>query len=264
MRLETEKNAAIKAAIAFAAIAATVLLLLSACSSSLDVRVSGDAAAFESAAFSAGFSPAAERLAQAFLGQEAVFDRAAIEKAFDTIDFPSPASVRVQGDGDKRLEIEFSRINLDSGIFTTLTDGDTKVFDIDAGEKRLVITLSRETVAKTIAALPAELFEYADLLMAPVLTGESITEEEYLALIGAAYGPQAASELESCSFRLAVQCPAEVVRASAREFAGGALSGSAAPAAGVEAEASGSEARFIIPAAKVFALSYPLQLEVWW
>ena len=263
MRLESKKACKRgEAALCVTFLAGLLAALLSACSSSLDARLSADSASFESAAFTAELSPAAKRLAQAFLGQEAVFDKERIEEAFAAIDFPSPASVSVDGDGGGQLKIEFSRINLDEGIFLSLADGGTRAFSLDAGEKTLAITLTRETIAKTIAALPNELFEYADLLMAPVLTGERMSEEQYLSLIAAAYGPQAAAELKGRSFELTVQCPGKVTAASAREFAAGALGGASSPAADVQAESKGNIARFSIPAVKVFVLSSPLQLVV--
>ena len=258
MLLESKK--AYTAALAF--FFAVQALLLSACSSSIAATLSESGASLARAAFSAEFSPAAERVAQSFLGQEAAFDKAAIENAFAAIEFPSPASVAVEGNGLGSLKIEFSKINLDEGIFLNLTDGNTRAFNLDRRAERFTITLTEETIAKTVAALPSELFEYADLLMAPVLTGEVMTEEEYLSLIAAAYGPQAATELKACSFELTMQCPGEVVGASAREFAGGSLGGASSPASDVKAAASGREAHFAIPAVKVFALSCPLQLVV--
>ena len=258
MLLESKKTQG-KAAALLSAVAA---LLFSACTSSIAVTLSESGSSLASAAFSAEFSPAAERAAQAFLGQDAVFDKAAIERAFAAIDFPSPTTVSVEGEGLGRLKIEFSRINLDERIFLNLTDGNTRAFNLDRRAKRFAITLTKETIAKTVAALPSELFEYADLLMAPVLTGESMSEEEYLGLIAAAYGPQSATDLKACSFELTVQCPGEVVAAFTREFAGGSLGGASSPAADVDAAASGAEARFTIPAVKVFALSSPLQLVV--
>ena len=261
MLLENKKGQCNAAAHICAAAAA---LILSACTTSLEARLSDGSASIESARLSAGFSPAAERVAQSFLGHGAVFNQAAIESAFDAIEFPSPASVAVEGAGGDQLKLEFSRINLDEGIFLTLTDSGTKAFDLDAKKKSLVITLTEETIAKIVAALPQELFEYADLLMAPALTGERMTEDEYLSLIAAAYGPQATADLKSCSFAIAVQCPGEVIASSAREFADGSLGGASSPAAGVDAAASGAEARFAIPAVKVLALSCPLQLEARW
>ena len=246
-----------KAAILCSAAAA----LLSGCASSLDEKLSDNSPSLERAAFSAELSPVAERIAQSFLGQEAVFDSAAIEAAFAAIAFPSPKSVSVGNEGE-RLRLDFLGINLDEGIFLELNDGGTRAFSLDAGKGSLVITLTKEIVAKTTAALPAELFEYADLLMAPVLTGERMTEEEYIGLIAAAYGPQAAAELRTCAFELAVQCPAAVTRASAREPASLSLGAAYGPASGVRATSSGAQARFLIPAAKVFALSSPLQLVV--
>lgn len=247
-----------------AALCAAAAIALSACASSLSLQVAGNSLSLEGASFSSELSDAAQRLSATFLGQEAIFDKKTIEEAFAAIDFPSPAAVTVEGEGGERLRLEFSTINLESGIFLKLTDGDAKAFDLDAGKKRLLVTLTRETVAKTIASLPDELFEFADLLMAPVLTGERMTEEEYLILIAAAYGPQAARELEACSLLLTVRCPDDVIEASAREFAGGALGGNPVHADDVAVKAKGAEASFAIPAVKFFTLSSPLQLEVRW
>ncbi len=245
-------------------VAAIVALVtaLSACSASFGARISADGDSFESAVFSASLSPLAERLAQSFSGRQTAFNKQRIENAFASIDFPSPASVSIKNDGSQRLEMEFGRISLDSGIFLTLVDGNTKAFDLD--ENRLLVTLSRKIIAKTIQALPKELFEYADFLMAPVLTGGYLSEDEYIDLIAAAYGPQAASELKSCSFTLSVQCPSRVIEASAREFPSTTLSGRPIRASGVQAQPRGNEARFVIPAVKLFTLSSPLQLEVRW
>ena len=259
--LSENKKPHLKAALLCAAAAAATFF--AACTSSIEARLSGASPALESAAFSAEFSPTAERIARTFLGQEAVFDKPSIEAAFAAIAFPSPASVSV-GNAGERLRMDFLRINLNEGVFLELADGDTRAFNLEPERKRFAITLTKEIVAKTIAVLPQELFEYADLLMAPVLTGERMSEEEYLDLIAAAYGPQAAAELKACAFELTVQCPAKVTAASAREFAAGTLGGASSPASDVEAAAQGNDARFAIPAVKVFALSSPLELVAEW
>ncbi|MBR5645093.1 MAG: hypothetical protein IKX23_00445 [Treponema sp.] len=48
---------------------------------------------------------------------------------------------------------------------------------------------------------------FMDLLMAPVFTGEEMTDSEYISLIGSVYGKSVAEELKSSSFKLTLKNP---------------------------------------------------------
>ncbi|QTQ17077.1 hypothetical protein [Treponema parvum] len=60
----------------------------------------------------------------------------------------------------------------------------------------IALKLSPETLQSLLKIMPQDLQTCADLLMAPVFTGEAMTQKEYKELIGSVYGQEIASELE--------------------------------------------------------------------
>lgn len=83
-----------------------------------------------------------------------------------------------------------------------------------AGQRKLVLTISPEVLRQVMAIVPAETAEYVDLLSAPILTGETMTAEEYADLIGVIYGDSVARELRQAKVRILVTAPAEVQSAT--------------------------------------------------
>ncbi|TYT79395.1 hypothetical protein [Treponema phagedenis] len=74
--------------------------------------------------------------------------------------------------------------------------------------------LAPEDLKEIHALLPDESKEYADLLMAPVFTGEELSVDEYKAVVFSAYGEKIAKELTQSSFDFTIRCPGKVQTAS--------------------------------------------------
>lgn len=83
-----------------------------------------------------------------------------------------------------------------------------------AGQRKLVLTISPDVLRQVMGIVPAETAEYMDLLSAPILTGESMSAVEYADLIGVIYGDSVAKELRQANVRILVTAPAEVQAAT--------------------------------------------------
>ncbi len=79
-----------------------------------------------------------------------------------------------------------------------------------AGQRKLVLTISPDVLRQAMAVMPQETAEYLDLLSAPILTGEQMSAAEYLDLIAIIYGDTIAKELRSAQVRILVTAPAPV------------------------------------------------------
>lgn len=96
--------------------------------------------------------------------------------------------------------------------------------------------LSPRVFAALLGRLPADTAAYADLLMAPVITGEELSQEAYLSLIAAVYGSGAASTLALSSVTVEITAPSAVVSA-------------AVSLAGADTDIRGSTALYTVPLA---------------
>ena len=161
---------------------------------------------------------------------------------------------------EKLIEQIFGKIPLEShAVFQTGTGG-ARAFDLRPAEKTLNIRLTRGNVRQIADLLPAELFAYSDLFMAPVLTGEQLSENEYTALIGAAYGPRAEQEMREAVFTLTAECPAAVTEATALIQTGAGFQ----DAPDIQVETNGGQVCFRIPVARLLCLTQPVSLSVRW
>jgi hypothetical protein len=114
----------------------------------------------------------------------------------------------------------------------------------DAGGKAL-IKIDREKGPAFIAFLSQELSDYLSTLMAPIVTGEALTQGEYLELVGSVYGAEIAREIGAArvAIRLRFPQPLSSVR-------GGS--------------AAGNQASFDTPLAAFLVLEKPLVFEIEW
>jgi hypothetical protein len=114
----------------------------------------------------------------------------------------------------------------------------------DAGGKAL-IKIDREKGPAFIALLSQELSDYLSTLMAPIVTGEELTQEEYLELVSSVYGAEIAQEISAArvAIRLSFPQPLSSVR-------GGS--------------AAGNQARFDTPLVAFLVLEKPLVFEIEW
>ena len=78
----------------------------------------------------------------------------------------------------------------------------------------MTLLLSPQNIQKVVSLMPDETAIYTDLLVAPVFTGEEMTQEDYIELIAIAYGGQAAAELAASEIKLKFTLPGTITSAS--------------------------------------------------
>lgn len=249
------KNTTLCSALLMAALLFTAIFF-SSCSPSLTVRLqngpTANAPVSAKAAFSAALSPTAETIlrrlsannsasegANTATSTQPLFDAPSIRQSLtqtgmtvESVSIPSPGAVS--------LSLSIPSLN---GILAN-------AFTIENGGKSLLITLSKESVSRTLALLPPETADYLELLMAPVYTGEEMTTAEYQDLIGAAYGKTLASELAKSVLTLTVYAP-QPVKTVSSDIPGTAVLRSGA-------------AIFTVPLASVLVLENPITLHAAW
>lgn len=171
-------------------------ILLTSCGCDIILKPAADGAeftillSFEKAftdTFSALFPPDNEN--------QLLFDEAQIKQTLETTGFEK---VSVKNTSQNSLHIS-GKINK-NGENPAVGSGIVEF--ADSGNIRL--SFSAETLQKLYELLPFELKSYIDMLMAPSFTGEEISDEEYLDLVGTVYGEKVADELKDASVRFTV------------------------------------------------------------
>jgi hypothetical protein len=225
-----------------AALAAGCILLQVSCSPAVVVAVRPDSSG--TASVSTDMSPTAENLVRRFSsGTETsttgMYDREQISVALaqagfrvDSLNFPTRTAFA--------LGVSFA--NLKGFPATSVS--------VQSSPRSVRATLSRDTLAEAVSLMPAGTRDYLDLLMAPVLTGESMTASEYEDIIGAAYGKTLAAELKRSVFTLTIRCPEPITAARSE--------GSAQPVV------NGNSAIFTLPLSTILTLEEPVTLRASW
>ena len=80
--------------------------------------------------------------------------------------------------------------------------------DLIAQDKnKLVVTLSPESLQNISKTLGEETRSFLDLFMAPVITGEKMTDEEYLDLLESVYGKEITNDIKKASIKFTMTVP---------------------------------------------------------
>jgi hypothetical protein len=138
-------------------------------------------------------------------------------------------------------DIQISRID----EFLSLPGGGGRFISYTPVPGRLSVTLDRNSGPRIIALLSAEAVDYLSALMAPVVTGEDLSREEYLKLVASVYGKAIADEIAAARLSLSVDFPGPL-----QSVRGGTF--------------SGRRAEFLVPLADLFVLDRPLEYEARW
>ncbi|MDR3115909.1 MAG: hypothetical protein LBU25_10370 [Treponema sp.] len=109
----------------------------------------------------------------------------------------------------------------------------------------LRIALDRDSGPRLLTLFSPEVRDYLSALMAPVATGESLSQKEYLALVQSVYGKALADELTAARIQVAIDFPGSI----------SAIQGGRAAA---------NRAEFTIPLGDMLVLDRPLLYEVSW
>jgi hypothetical protein len=78
---------------------------------------------------------------------------------------------------------------------------------IDYEPSSFQITLSSDTIPEILTLVPGDTIEYLDFLIAPLFTGERMSESDYKELIASVYGQTIARELSESAFELVINAP---------------------------------------------------------
>ena len=134
---------------------------------------------------------------------------------------------------------DFLAIASSSGDFINFEQG------TPAQGGRCSINLSLASGPQIIALLSSEIGEYLAALMAPLATGERLTQVEYLNLVTSVYGRGIADEIAQAGIRVTIELPGQV-----QSVRGGTF--------------SGRNAEFAIPLLDLLVLETPLSYEIRW
>lgn len=120
---------------------------------------------------------------------------------------------------------------------------------VSMGNRSMTLTLSPETMRSLYDSMDAQTRSYADLFMAPVFTGDSMSGEEYASLIAAVYGAGIAGEMSEAVMEIGLSAP------KGKKAASCSVPG---------AKLSGRRAAFSIPLLDLLTLDRELSWEVTW
>ncbi|HCM28086.1 MAG: hypothetical protein A2Z99_18845 [Treponema sp. GWB1_62_6] len=107
------------------------------------------------------------------------------------------------------------------------------------------VHLDRKTAPAVLDSLSPEIGAYLEALMAPVVTGEDLTESEYLEFVAAVYGNAVSAEIAAASLTLTLNLPGPAIA-----VLGGTLSDGAA--------------EYSIPLVQLLVLENPADLAATW
>ena len=181
-----------------------------------------------------------------FMGDESdapILDGPSISRSMAAA--PGIRSVSLGNTGPAALEgdILISDVNdfLATGTarFITFTEGQ------DVGSSSIVINLDRAAAPQIISRLSPEVEEYLAALLAPVVLGEVMPAQEYIALVTMVYGRPQAQEIAAAKISVSIEFPRP-------------------PTVVLGGTASGRRAEFEIPLVDLLVLETPLLYEVHW
>lgn len=110
----------------------------------------------------------------------------------------------------------FSKINLTTGknadlsisaeiLNNTLVNSESPLSTLfSITDKDFALEIHPSKLIEILSSVP-EISDYLDLLMAPIYTGEQISEPEYLELFASVYGDSFAQDFEKTNFNISVQ-----------------------------------------------------------
>lgn len=201
------------------------ILTLTSCSPGLRVTISESGDIFYN--FEAAVSPVIEDTVRSFTGVDKgvkLFNSTEIEKSLKnaglaeiSVKTPTISSLSVSAavDFDQAVPLNNPKeLDLLPQVSGALT------LEESVGVKELKLTLSPNIMQKILTLVPPETAEYAELLSAPVFTGEQLSASEYVDLIGAVYGNTAAKQLQEAKISVWVTAPSEIKSASISNAAG--------------------------------------------
>lgn len=203
-------------------VAAVCIILCCGCSPSFSIAVARDGDV--SYSFSTSAAGAVAEIVRSFSGSGEdvpLFDEVLVTDALTaagladiSVELPDTVSISVSGktqagtdDGSRDV------LPVVPGMLT---------FHPVGGGTELRLSLSPEIYGSVLELLPRETADYADLLSAPVFTGESLSGDEYSGLIGVIYGARVAQALSGSMVTVSITVPS-VIRSASVSIASGTV-----------------------------------------
>lgn len=191
------------------AYATLIALTLISCAPSVKIDIEkNDSAKME---FSTSLSKSIEGSIRSLMGlqnNEPLYKEAPVRSSLiatgldvESISFPSMTGI----------EIKAGIKNINTSL--TYAKDSVKVAPKGSG-KEATVTFSPKIITEALNFMPEETRTYADLLMAPVFTGEKMTPDEYLFLLSMVYGETLANELAKSVFYVELTAPSAIIQAS--------------------------------------------------
>jgi hypothetical protein len=224
-----------------------IVLLVSSCAAQISGRV--DQAGAGTFTVNAGLKPRFSTLIRSFKALAGEQDGAIIDGpliASSLTRAPGIASVSFRNTSPTAIE---GPVNI-SAIGDFLAPGGATGFirfERGPGSQggRCTITISLETGPKLLSLISPEIAEYLEALMAPIATGDAMTEAEYLKAVADMYGEGLSTEIAEASIQTSIDFPGPIQSVTNGKF-------------------NGRRAEFDIPLRELLVLERPLHYEVLW
>ena len=224
----------------------SLVVLVSSCNAKIEGELKqGGSAELHIQAALEPMTAALIRSLRSFLGQGAgapLMDAEALSRSMSAA--PGIKALSLSNTTSSSIEGTISLSNV--GNFLSVV-GERRFITYTEGQRdsSIVINLDRESAPAIISRLSTEAEEYLLALMAPVMTGEASSKQEYLALVSMVYGRPLADEIASARILASIDLPRPVT----------AVKGGTARA---------KRAEFTVPLLDLLVLETPLRYEISW
>jgi len=132
------------------------------------------------------------------------------------------------------------------GDFLSSADGQGFItFRQEAGNGHIGINITRDNGPEMLEKLSPDISDYLHALMAPIVTGEEMSNADYLELIAVFYNKAISEEIADSKIRASIEFPGTITNIKGGTFAG-------------------RRANFDIPLLDLLVLEKPLSYEVSW
>jgi hypothetical protein len=160
---------------------------------------------------------------------------------------PGIKSVALRNSNPTTIEGTISILQVDAFLAVPGNGGTTNFIRYEQTNTggKLQITLDRNSGPRILTLLSSDVQDYLSALMAPVATGENLSQREYLALVQSVYGKAVAEEIAAARIQVTIDFPGSVSTIRGGRFAG-------------------NQAEFTIPLGDILVLERPLVYEVSW
>ena len=225
-----------------------LLVLCSALFMSCEARIEGSLAADGSASLTVNMSlysrmeTMIQNLFSAAGQQGNVLESSSIARSMS--DAPGIASVTLRNTSPSAINGQI-RISQISEFLSAVGEQGFITFERRGTGGRAEININRRNGHKILELLSPQITDYLNALMAPIVTEEEISKNEYLELVTGFYNRNISDEIVRSAIRASIDFPGNITRAAGGTF-------------------SGRRAVFNIPLLDLLVLETPLRYEVTW